>query len=79
LQGFADEVLKLAKKVDQDKKLKESNCDFLEVHKEVIYMYGELDSYDSRRKQNHTTQEVMAVGSATLEYLKWSKVSITFD
>jgi hypothetical protein len=33
----------------------------------------------SRRKQKLTTREVMAVSPTTLEYLKWSKVPITFD
>jgi hypothetical protein len=41
LQDFTDEVLKMAKKVD-----------FLEAHKEVNYIYGGSDSYESRRKQN---------------------------
>jgi hypothetical protein len=50
LQGFTDEVLKMVKKVDQEKKPEEPNGDFSEAHKEVNYIYGGLDSYESRRK-----------------------------
>jgi hypothetical protein len=48
-------------------------------HKEVNYIYGGHDSYESRRKQKLTTQEVIVVPPTTLEYLKWSKVPITFN
>jgi hypothetical protein len=60
LQGL-DEVLKTAKGVDQEKKLKESKGDVSEAHKEVNYIYGGPESYESRRKQKLTAQEVMAV------------------
>jgi hypothetical protein len=46
---------------------------------EVNYIYGGLDSYESWRKQKLTAQDVMAVSPATLGYLKWSEVPITFD
>jgi hypothetical protein len=46
---------------------------------EVNYIYGGLDSYESWRKQKLTAQDVMAVSTATLGYLKWSEVPITFD
>jgi hypothetical protein len=52
---------------------------FSEAHKEVNYIYGGPDSYESRRKQKLTTREVMVVSSATLEYRKWFEVPITFD
>jgi hypothetical protein len=48
LQGFADEVLKLAKKVKQDKKPEDPKGDFPEAHKEVNYIYDGPDSYESR-------------------------------
>jgi hypothetical protein len=51
LQGFIDEVLKTAKKADQEKKPKEPKGDFPEAHKEVNYIYGGPDTYESRRKQ----------------------------
>jgi hypothetical protein len=35
--------------------------------------------YEPKRKQKLTTQEVLVVGPATPEYLRWSKVPITFD
>jgi hypothetical protein len=69
----------MAKVVDQEKKPKEPKGDFLEAHKEVNYIYGGPDSYESRRKQKPIAQEVMAVSPATPQYLKWSKVPITFD
>jgi hypothetical protein len=79
LQGYVDEVLKGAKGADQEKKPKEPKGNFLEAHKEVNYIYGGPDLYASRRKQKLTAQEVMAVKPATPEYLRWSKVPITFD
>jgi hypothetical protein len=79
LQGFTDEVLKTAKGADQEKKPKESKGNFLKAHKEVNYIYGGPDSYESRRKQKLKAREVMAVSPTTPEYLKWSGVPITFD
>jgi hypothetical protein len=46
---------------------------------EVNYIYGGPDSYESRRKHKLTAWEVMTVSPVTPEYLKWSKVPITFD
>jgi hypothetical protein len=60
----------LTKKVEQDKKPKDPNGDFLEAHKEVNYIYGGPNSFESRRKQKLNVQEVMVVGLATPEYLK---------
>jgi hypothetical protein len=53
--------------------------DFLEAHKEVNYIYGGPDSFESRQKQKLTAREVIAVSPATTEYHKWSEVPITFD
>jgi hypothetical protein len=72
-------VLKTAKKGDQEKKPGEPNGDFLKPHKEVTYIYGGPESYESRRKQKLTTREVIAVSPTTPKYLKWSEVPITFD
>jgi hypothetical protein len=72
-------VLKTAKGAGQEKKPEEPKGDFPETHKELNYIYGGPDSYESRRKQKLTTQEVMAVSPATPEYLKWFEVHITFD
>jgi hypothetical protein len=69
----------MAKGADQEKKLEEPKGDFPEAHKEVNYIYGGPDSYESRRKQKLTAWEVMAVSLATPEDLKWSEVPITFD
>jgi hypothetical protein len=55
LQCFTDEVLKTAKKADQEKKPEEPKGDFPEAHKEVNYIYGGPDSYESRRKHKLTT------------------------
>jgi hypothetical protein len=76
LQGFASGVLKTT---NQEKKSEVSKDDFPVACKEVNYIYGGLESYESRRKQKLTTREVMAVSPATHEYLKWSEVPITFD
>jgi hypothetical protein len=51
LQGFTDEVLKMDKKDDQEKKLEDSKCNFPEAHTEVNYIYGGLDSSMSRRSR----------------------------
>jgi hypothetical protein len=72
-------VLKTAKGADQERKPEEPMGDFPETHKEVNYIYGGPNSYESRRKQKFTTREVMTVSPATSEYLKWFEVPITFD
>jgi hypothetical protein len=54
LQGFADEVFKMAKGANQEKKPEEAKGDFPEAHK-VNYIYGGPHSYESRRKQKCTT------------------------
>jgi hypothetical protein len=69
----------MAKGDDQEKKPEEPKGDYPEAHKEVNYIYGGPDSYESRWKQKHIAREVVVVSLATLEYLKWSKVPITFD
>jgi hypothetical protein len=69
----------MAKKAKQEKKQEDPKGDFPEAHKEVNYIYSGPDSYEPRRKQKLTVQEVMTVSPATPEYLKWSEVSITFD
>jgi hypothetical protein len=69
----------MAKGVDQEKKTEEPKGDFSEAHKEVNYIYGGPNYYESRRKQKLTAREVMVVSPATPEYLKWSEVPITFD
>jgi hypothetical protein len=61
------------------KKPKEPKGDFPEAYKEVNYIYGGSDSFESRHKQKLIAQVVMAVSPATPEYLKWSEVPITFD
>jgi hypothetical protein len=53
----------MTKGTDQVKKPEESKGDFPEAHKEVNYIYGDPDSYESRRKQKLTAREVMAVSS----------------
>jgi hypothetical protein len=69
----------MTKGTDQEKKPKEPKGDFPEARKEVNYIYGGPDSYESRRKKKLIAQEVMAVSLATPRYLKWSKAPITFD
>jgi hypothetical protein len=51
LQGFIDEVLKTTKKVNQEKKPEDLKGDFPEAHKEVNYIYGGSNSYESKRKK----------------------------
>jgi hypothetical protein len=53
--------------------------DFPVPHKEINYIFDGRDSYESIWKHRLTAREVMSIGSATPEYLKWSKVPITFD
>jgi hypothetical protein len=48
LQGFTDEVLKTTKGANQEKKPEEPKGDFPDAHKEVNYIYGGPDSYESR-------------------------------
>jgi hypothetical protein len=72
-------VIKTAKKADQEKNPEEPKGDFPEAHKEVNYIYGGPNSYESRRKQKLIAREVMAVSPTTSNYLKWSKVPITFN
>jgi hypothetical protein len=43
------------------------------------YVFSGLDSYEPKRKQKLTAQEVLAIGPTTAEYLRWSEVPITFD
>jgi hypothetical protein len=69
----------MAKGADQDKKPKEHKGNFPKANKEVNYIYGGPDSYESRQKQKLTAQEVMAVSPVTPEYLKRYEVPITFD
>jgi hypothetical protein len=64
---------------DHEKKPEEPKVDFSEAHKEVNYIYGGPDSYESKKKQKVTAREVLPVSPAISEYLKWSKVPITFD
>jgi hypothetical protein len=45
------ESTRLGTVTDQEKKPKEPKGDFLEAHKEVNYIYGGPDSYESRQKQ----------------------------
>jgi hypothetical protein len=52
------------------KKPKNPKGDFPKAHKEVNYIYGGPESYESRRKQKLIAWEVMAVSPATPEYLK---------
>jgi hypothetical protein len=40
----------MAKVADQEKKPEESKGDFPKAHKEVNYIYGGPESYESRRK-----------------------------
>jgi hypothetical protein len=69
----------MAKVADQEKKPKVPKGDFPEAHKEVNYIFGGPDSYESKRKQKLTAREVMAVEPAALQYLRWSEVPITID
>jgi hypothetical protein len=54
LLGFTYEVLKAAKGADQEKKPEDPKGDFPEAHKEVNYIYGGPESFESRRKQKLT-------------------------
>jgi hypothetical protein len=67
------------KRAIKRKKPEEPNGNFLKPHKEVTYIYGGPESYESRRKQKLTTWEVIAVSPTTPKYLKWFEVPITFD
>jgi hypothetical protein len=69
----------MAKGVDQEKKPEELKGDFHDAHKEVNYIYGDPDTYESMRKQKLTAREVMTVSPATPEYLKWLEIPMTFD
>jgi hypothetical protein len=77
LEGFTDEVLKIAKRATSQPK--EPKGDLPKAHKEVNYIYGGPHSYESRQKKKLTAQEVMVVSPTSPEYLTWSEVPITFD
>jgi hypothetical protein len=62
-----------------EKNPEDPNDDFSDAHKEVNYIFGGPDSYEPKRKQKLIAREVLLVGPATLEYLRWSEVPITFD
>jgi hypothetical protein len=64
---------------DHEKKPVGPKGDFLEAHKEVNYIFGGPDSYEPKRKQKVIAREVLVVRPATPEYLRWSKIPITFD
>jgi hypothetical protein len=55
----------MTKKANQEKKPEEPKGDFSEAHKEVNYIYGGRNSYESRREQKLTAREVMVVSPAT--------------
>jgi hypothetical protein len=63
---------------DQEKRPEDPKGDFTEAHKEVNYIFCGPDSYEPKRKQKVTAQEVMAVSLVTPEYLSRSEVPITF-
>jgi hypothetical protein len=69
----------MAMAADQEKKPEDPKGDFPKACKEVNYIFGGPDSYEPKRKQKLTAWEVMAVKPATLEYLGWFEVPITFD
>jgi hypothetical protein len=69
----------MAKGADQEKKPEKPKDNFPKAHKEVNYIYGGPDYFESRRKQKLTAREVMAVSPATLEYLKWSEFPTIFN
>jgi hypothetical protein len=79
LQGLVDEILRTAKAPDQEEKPEDPKGNFPEAHKEVNYIFGGPDSYEPKRKQKLTAQEVMVVEPTTPEYLRWSEIPITFD
>jgi hypothetical protein len=58
--------------VDQEKKPEDPRGYSPEAHKEVNLIFGSLDSYEPKRKQNLSTQEVMVANPATSKYLRWS-------
>jgi hypothetical protein len=76
---LADEDLKKTKLADHAKKPEDPMGDIPEAHKEVNHVFSGPDSYEPKRKQKLTAQEVLAVRPATAEYLRWSEVPITFD
>jgi hypothetical protein len=55
----------MAKAADQEKKPEEPKGDYPEAHKELNYIYGGPESYESRRKQKLIAQEVMTHGGLT--------------
>jgi hypothetical protein len=78
LQGFSDELLKLAKKAELYKKPEDPKGDFTEVVKEVNYIYGGTDSYESREAEAHHPGG-HGTRACHPKYPKWSKVPIIFN
>jgi hypothetical protein len=72
-------VLKTTMLANQEKKPKDPKGDFPKAHKEVSYIFGGPDSYEPKRKKKLIAWEVLVVSPATLKYLRWSEVPITFN
>lgn len=86
LKAFATAAMKVApsrppKHKDNNKKEgdKGAEDEFQEADKEVGCIFGGPDAYASKHRQKLALREVNAVAPATLEYLRWSEVPITFD
>jgi hypothetical protein len=80
LQGFADEVLRTAKKAEQEKKTKVPKGGFLEARKEVNYIFGGLthmSQRESRSSQPNRSWRLDLPPPPPPEFLKWYEVSIT--
>ena len=58
---------------------KDDKVKFLEPSQDLMYIFRGPNSYESKRKQKLMERGVFTMESTTLEFLWWSKVSITFD
>lgn len=63
-------------KKDEDK---DDDDGFQDAEKEVGYIFGGPDAYDSKRKQKLAYREVNAIVPAMPEYLHWSDVPIALN
>src|SRR5207244_596034 len=52
---------------------------FPDPEHQLNMIYGGTEAYESKRKQKLIVREINAITPATLKYLKWSEVQITFD
>ena len=87
LKGFAMAALKVAKDPPRRNSKDKTNDDgdkddsgeFQEPCKEVNFIFGGPDAYVCKRKQKLELREINSMELAAPQFIRWSKMPITFD